>query len=167
QELHRTLKSGPRFFRVAQRLSDVRCAELASRTRLRGGAGAKRGRTLVPVRCLGGVAAVPPEAPDCPGQHQRALAVAPVTRIPERLADVVVLERKPVVPLPLVRPGEVRLRLEDEGEEKVEVAIADIVELFARLEQVARELPDRLEHEEASLADRLKEVQIHEGRDFV
>src|SRR5262249_14543443 len=108
-----------------------------------------------------------PEAPDGAREHQRAFAVAAVACTGERRAHVVVLECEPVVPLPLARTGELRLRLEDEVEKEGEVAIWESLQFLALLEQVARELPDRFQHEEPSFAHRLEEVPIHKGSDLV
>jgi hypothetical protein len=56
------------------------------------------------------------------------------------------LEGEPVVPLPLVEPVRFGSNSSTRATKKSRCSVAQIVELLASLEQVARELPDRLEH---------------------
>src|SRR6266516_3600537 len=82
--------------------------------------------TFIPVSGLLRVSAVPPKAPDRPGEHERSFAVGRVARIGERLANVVVFDPEPVVPLTLLRASQLRFGLLDEREEVVQKAIADL-----------------------------------------
>src|SRR5262245_47746906 len=133
-------------------------AELASRACDDARPVGERKCTLVPHGSLRGVAAVPPEAPDRPGEHQRPLAVTALARVRQRNPDVVVLQLERVVPALLLRAGQLWLGFRDQIETQRQVVIPEGLELIALLEQLARELADRREHEEASVADRLEEV---------
>src|SRR5205823_5464995 len=110
-------------------------------------------RTLVPVPCLFGIPAVPPEAPDRAREHQRAVPVAALTGIPERLADVVLLHSQAVVPLALLGACELRFRLLDQAEVVVEMPAAELGSFCASLEQLSGVLANRLQHQKTSLAD--------------
>src|SRR5205814_5846808 len=76
EPLRGLLECGHRLLGLATHLGNVRCTEDAARDRPGARTATKSECALVPLRGLERVAAVPPEAPDRPGQHQRTLPVA-------------------------------------------------------------------------------------------
>src|SRR2546421_10205692 len=141
--------------------------EQASRSRRRRCVLADGERPLVPERRLGDASPVPPETPYRPGQHQRAFTVATLAGVRERLAEIVVFHHETVVPLTLLGPGQLRLGLLDQLEEKPQVPVADFVPLGTPLDALATELANRLEHEKPALADGLQQAPVDECGDLV
>ena len=102
-----------------------------------------------------------PEPAERPGQLERALGIVLVAPL-ERRPQVVVVELEARRPL-LFRLEPMRVRVLGELREVVGVTAVPLV----AFELLARELADRLEQQEAVVADRLQQTEVDERRERV
>ncbi len=105
------------------------------------------------------VAALLPEPPEREREPCRDLGEWPRDRVIQGGPQVVVVAFQSIEPGSLVRTGQMRSGPFGEREERRGMPVADVVALATRLEHLARELRDGVEHHEARLVGRVVDAQ--------